>query len=166
MILKRETLTEETLLRLKIAKVFFDKVKGKMGKNFSTAFVFGSTCRNIAKEKSDIDIVFVLKRPSKDERRLLNSNQGGLFDKDRQGLVIMTPNEQYINIFMRELEAEYMVFISPYYYFPNNKHNDGICFLNANLHTLFAEDDYRKLFKKVIKGAVHYPKDFEKLGID
>lgn len=165
MILQKNNLNEETLLRLKIAKVFFDLVKEKMGKNFSTAFIFGSTCRNQAKEHSDIDIVFVLKRGSKEERRRLNSPEGGIWDKDRHGMVLMVQFEQYITIYRRQLESDYRVPISPYYYYPNNKHNDGICFLNGNLSSLKNEKDHQKLFKKVIEGAVHYPRDFEKLGI-
>lgn len=141
--------TEETALRIKIAKLYFDLVKEKMGEWFIDAYVFGSTCRNEAKEGSDIDVLFVFKRPSREERNKINSTEGGLWDSNRQGIICSTYNEHYTSVFMNQLENEYKIQISRYFHYEDN----GLD------HPIWLCGPIYKTFKELIKGALKYPED-------
>ena len=141
--------TLETLKRIDIAKEYFDMVKEKMGEWFITAYVFGSTSRNEAKEHSDIDIIFVLKRPDKEARIRINSTEGGLWTRERQGLICSTYYEEYITIYRRALQEKYAVDLSPYYFYHEND-GSGTYWLKGNLLTPYEE---------LIKISLHYPDD-------
>lgn len=142
--------TEETTIRIKIAKLYFDLVKGKMGEWFIEAYVFGSTCRNEAKKDSDIDVLFVFKRPSREERIKINSMEGGLWDSDRQGIICSTYNEHYTSVFIHKLEKEYKIQISRYFHYED----DGLD------HPIYLCGNIYKTFKDLAKGALKYPEDF------
>lgn len=112
--------SEESLLRIRIAKIYFDLVKEKMGEWFIDAYIFGSTAKNKAHKESDIDVIFVFKKPSREEKIFMNSVEGGLFDGERQGIINSTFNEHYTYVYMNQLEAEYKIPISRYFHYEQN----------------------------------------------
>jgi predicted nucleotidyltransferase len=140
---------QETAQRIKIAKEYFDLVKDKMGEWFISAYVFGSTCRNEAKKESDIDVVFVFKKPTQEQRRFFNSLEGGLWDEERQGIINGAFNEHYAHVYAYQFEKEYKISISPYYHYEEN----GVD------HDIWVSDYVRIPFYKLIKNALKYPDD-------
>lgn len=148
--MKIENPTPETFLRIQIAKEYFDLVSKKMGNWFITAYVFGSTSRNEAKEHSDIDVIFEFKRPSIEKRRLINSQEGGLWSKERQGMICMTYGEEWTRVYMHEMEEKYHIPISPYYFY-HDEEGEGFCWLQGNLKMPF------EVLKRI---GLKYPDDF------
>jgi len=109
--------TDLSKKRLSIAKEYLDKLKEKMGDHLISAYIYGSTAKNIPRENSDIDIILVVKKPSREEKFFMNSEKGGLFNKERQGCLNFAFNSHYLWVFLRELQKKYSIEISPYYHY-------------------------------------------------
>jgi len=148
--MKIENPTEETSLRIRVAKEYMDLVKEKMGKWFITAYIFGSTSRNEAKETSDVDIIFLFKKPSPKQKCFINSIKGGLFDKNRNGIINGTFNEHYASLYMDELYRKYNIFISRYYHYGQNGED----------YPIWLCEGVRIPFSILTKTALEYQKDF------
>ncbi len=108
------SLNIETAKRILIAKEYFDNVKEKMGPSFIDAHVFGSVAKNLATEKSDIDVIFVFKKMCPTAKWYHNSIAGGKFKNGRNGTVSKAWNGHFMFDCAHELMKKYGVEISPY----------------------------------------------------
>lgn len=143
-----DSFTELARKRISIAKEYLDKLKEKMGDCFLYAYVYGSTAKNIPHEESDIDIILIVKKPTQEERTLMNSSQGGLFEGDRCGSINFTHNSHYLFLFCRQFQEKYHIDISPYYHYEEEGLDRKIREMPISLRKILEEP------------TLKYPEDF------
>ncbi|MEK7506422.1 MAG: nucleotidyltransferase domain-containing protein [Patescibacteria group bacterium] len=102
-----DSFTELARKRISLAKEYLDKLKEKMGDCFLYAYLYGSTAKNTCHKESDIDLILVVKKPTQEERALMNSGQSGLFEGDRCGRINFAYNSHYFFVLCRQFQEKH-----------------------------------------------------------
>jgi len=100
-------------IRLEAAKEYYSRIKKEMADSCTEAFIFGSVARNKAKKSSDLDLLLVLERPTREERYFWNTPQE--MTKRNNYSYNFAKNSHQIFIIQRELERKYNFPISVHF---------------------------------------------------
>jgi predicted nucleotidyltransferase len=98
-------------IRLKAAEEYYSRVKKAMEGGCIEGYIFGSVARNEANPSSDLDIMLVLKRPTKQERFDWNTQEEVM---KRNMVINFAKNSHQIYLIQDELEKKYGFDISVY----------------------------------------------------
>lgn len=128
-------------IRLKAAREYFNRVKQAMKGACIEGYIFGSVARGEAKPSSDLDLILVLKRPTREERFAWNTQEEVM----KRNLVInFAKNSHQIYVVQDELEKKYGFDISVYTHY----HDAGLESIVPLCHDGFIP------FKEVIAEAI------------
>jgi|APSaa5957512622_1039677.scaffolds.fasta_scaffold00002_23 hypothetical protein len=100
-----------TDIRLNIARAFISRVRTGFEDVFVDAYVFGSTSKRMAHESSDLDLFFIIHRPTEEERQKWNPPQEM---KPGRNLILFKHQEEIYAI-RNSFEEEYEIMISCYF---------------------------------------------------
>lgn len=84
-----------------MGKKFARDLKSKLGPVLHEAFIFGSTAKNRAKDDSDIDLLFVVRKPTKKQKWVWMTSRshlkktGGLLDAFRNSYLMFRQKHRY-----------------------------------------------------------------------
>ena len=98
-------------LRLSAAREYFSTVKKEMNGGCIDGYIFGSVARGEARDSSDVDLMLVLQRPTKEERHAWNTMEELL---KRDCMYNFARNSHHIFQAKEELENKYGFPISVY----------------------------------------------------
>lgn len=107
--------------RLVAAKEYIDKIMKSMEGACLDAYVFGSVSKNQAKESSDVDIILVIKKPTREERYAWNTEEE---IQKRECLdLIFAKNSHMIFKIQEEMEKKYGFPLAIYTHYKENGGN-------------------------------------------